>query len=279
MTKPIVIDESNFNDTSYFLLVGERAMPCLLNIAATENKFEQQLFYMDMDYMHPKSEEAPDINKLIESVQPYVNLLGNEFTLIDSRLMDEDNFGAGYQLTYKRVLNGVECNHARGQSGGWVAANDPYAFNPPETPRDIYKLPYQQESLIIQVDSEGYVYLIAYSSPLLIEQVLTNDARLLEFDKVKDVLNRYIGLHGFNPDDNVTITITEAKLGLMRIDIPNKDNQYLMVPVWDFYGYYQNNYIYEGMEYEIPPNKKLSYQCYLTINAIDGSIIDRELGY
>jgi hypothetical protein len=63
----------------------------------------------------------------------------------------------------------------------------------------------------------------------------------------------------------------------MRVKVQNSDEYYLL-PVWDFLGY---------VEYDwdmTPGDRAVSQNFYrnmsiLTINAIDGSILDRNLGY
>ena len=82
---------------------------------------------------------------------------------------------------------------------------------------------------------------------------------------------------------NRTIVIDNVELGLMRI-IQSNSSEYLLVPVWNFFGYI----VYEYKEnsdssYVLDDENKVMFDgyrhSYLTINAIDGSIIDRSIGY
>ena len=57
----------------------------------------------------------------------------------------------------------------------------------------------------------------------------------------------------------------------MRIKAKNSKDAGLLVPVWDFYG----TEIYQRDGIDVP----LEETIVLTINAIDGSLISRELGY
>ena len=80
-----------------------------------------------------------------------------------------------------------------------------------------------------------------------------------------------------NADKNemkITFHITRMELGLARINYRNDYNSALLVPAWDFFGYITVN----G---EITEEEKLlaNKNSFLTVNAIDGSIIDRALGY
>lgn len=65
--------------------------------------------------------------------------------------------------------------------------------------------------------------------------------------------------------------IDHVTLGLMRLTERNVGSQGLLVPVWDFFGHSVDSYgIQRGTS---------GYTSLLTINAIDGSIIDRTMGY
>ena len=76
---------------------------------------------------------------------------------------------------------------------------------------------------------------------------------------------------------DASIWITEIRLGLTRVLEQNADEQAYLVPSWTFFGVkhlYDNKYIsgWEGEGYDGTTE-------ILTINAIDGSVIDRNKGY
>ena len=56
----------------------------------------------------------------------------------------------------------------------------------------------------------------------------------------------------------------------MRVKEKNVGDSGVLVPVWDFFGTQAFDDITIGQD---------GYQSLLTINAVDGSIIDRDLGY
>ena len=76
------------------------------------------------------------------------------------------------------------------------------------------------------------------------------------------------------------MNIERIELGLMRIAQPGSD-EYLVVPVWDFYGstiLSSERASYTDEEYWQKINHFYG-RSFLTVNAIDGSIIDRKMGY
>jgi hypothetical protein len=74
------------------------------------------------------------------------------------------------------------------------------------------------------------------------------------------------------------IKITDIKLGMERIPMENDLTRYRMIPVWRFYG---SEYLkIEGMDTDITnmPARE-GGMTYLTLNAIDGSIVDYQTSY
>jgi hypothetical protein len=80
-----------------------------------------------------------------------------------------------------------------------------------------------------------------------------------------------------NPELQKIIEISTIKLGLCRVPINGDKNEYNLVPVWDFRGSLK---IHNTKTNEITCllNNITDIHCFLTINAIDGTIIDREYG-
>lgn len=77
-------------------------------------------------------------------------------------------------------------------------------------------------------------------------------------------------------ETNRTFHIKRITLGYSRIYDPTTDNDAgLLVPVWDFIGGFDTT----DDEYVSKNNGEYSNQSFMTINAIDGTVINRELGY
>jgi len=70
------------------------------------------------------------------------------------------------------------------------------------------------------------------------------------------------------------IGINTIKLGMMRVMKKNEPGKYLYVPVWDFLGN-RTDMDETGRTHALP----FGDQSYATINAIDGSFINRDWGY
>lgn len=77
-----------------------------------------------------------------------------------------------------------------------------------------------------------------------------------------------------------TLKIERVTLGMMRTILKDGDGSHVMLPVWDFFGslkeVYPDGILASG---RTSIKSELSTSSFLTINAVDGSIVNRNLGY
>ena len=150
---------------------------------------------------------------------------------------------------------------------------------------DALNVVWKNEYIEICVDDTGIVK-FTWVAPAEIKELLATNVQLLPFEEIQSIFREYIYIKGaYAEDENIIsrqTTITEIKLGLMQVQSTQSDTGYLLIPVWDFYGYDVNTYS-DDTKLKLDENNQLTevkYNVsYLTINAIDGSIIDRSLGY
>ena len=119
----------------------------------------------------------------------------------------------------------------------------------------------------------------------------------------KETLNENVGLHGFeeivkealkglplaaNKDitgykDKTVVNINNIRLGYMQVKQKNNANKFMFIPVWDFFGTSESHFTYSIPGWSIDEDGWLKQdnlaKSFITINAIDGSVIDRNLGY
>lgn len=287
MSKPFIISEQNYNKQDYALVVGEsNSFYPMIRINFMQED-RQIINYLRQGKVGVPSSDSIDyidenefsLEKGKKIIAPFVEVLAKDLTLIDIGVMgdienNEDPRPYGYVFIYKRILNGVASNYVLLPSDGWrgaaVANRIDVAFNEELS----YSTPPVEEELIISITEDG-VYYLRNTSPRKVKEVLSCEASLLPFEQIKDRFNKYILMHGFSDIHKIALEIKKAKLGMMDIRVADKGKQYVSIPVWDFYGDYKintstNNEFVETNE---------PFQVLLTINAIDGSIIDRTKGY
>lgn len=147
------------------------------------------------------------------------------------------------------------------------------------------------ESIYLDVSKEG-ILSFHWMAPSTQPMVQQEQSTLLPFEEIAAIADTMLPEVIQGPDGRVLVEvdqyngfdtrmdvdITKVSLSLMRI----RDKGFLqgtIVPVWDFWGtsdWYDaepNAYGYQekGMNYE--------YQPMLTLNAVDGTVVDRQLGY
>ena len=115
------------------------------------------------------------------------------------------------------------------------------------------------------VTDEGVVQ-FEMLNPLDVNEIVTEYTKMKDFESIMDIFKKMILIvHANVPEGQVrTINIERVELGLMRVSEPNSLDTGVIVPVWDFYGHLDGT---------------SNGTTHLTINAIDGSIIDRRVGY
>lgn len=151
--------------------------------------------------------------------------------------------------------------------------------NADESSADGYSKPWQYEKVHVLVDDDGVFY-VEYSGPTAVKEKIVDAATLLPFDEIRSIFERMAVIID-NSIDSAGVdgaserrVITHVRLGLMCIREQDSDTG-LLIPVWDFLGYEERTSPSEGT---------LSFytnelESFLTINAVDGSIVDRSSGY
>ncbi len=147
---------------------------------------------------------------------------------------------------------------------------------------DNQSAPWSYEDMTFAIDDSGFVG-FTWRSPYSVSDTVTQNANLISFDDVTDVFETMsMAVHAWDgyaegsPDlKAVDIKVDHIQFGLTRITEENKRDSGLLIPVWDFFGtttqiIEQNGQSREFDDGPIP---------ILTINAIDGSVINRSLGY
>ena len=175
-----------------------------------------------------------------------------------------EDFKWAYKIQYTRSYGGVPITITKDDGTG-VADEEQYVE------------PWEYERLELIVDETGVISFL-YKSPYEVVESVTENAKLLSFQDIQSVLLTMLPANYAWMDESgdivsAVVNISEIQFGLARITEPNTRDQGLLVPVWDFFG-----------SISITNEKGdttlfTKYDSLLTINAIDGSTINRSLGY
>jgi hypothetical protein len=173
------------------------------------------------------------------------------------------NLLKAYRLQYVRKVSGVPVTYTSVESS-W---DDTDSGN-------VWIWDYERMTLII--DDGGIVEMI-WSGPYELTGSVTDTAKMLTFPEIRDIFEKMIIVNTANYSEyGMDLNVIEARLGLARITEQNNLKSGLLIPVWDFFG--TAAYHYGDGESELY-TESASGKSYLTINAIDGSIVNRSAGY
>ena len=232
-----------------------------------------------------------DAQKLVADTLSDLNLdkdfkLGNTYIGKSTNIGDEEN-KQYYIFYFERIINDVAVTHDFRRIGK-TSNEDP-----------AYAEPLQFENLEMWVDDTGIVQ-VCWDAPLQINEVVNNNVEVkIDAEQATDVITKQLFLQYGDlysgQAEKIEIEITGIRLGLARIRYRGNPGEYILVPVWDFYGDVKikvnesaSGQLIDELNKEgglVHPKVdgmyifNIPFQSIGTINALDGTIINRDLGY
>lgn len=176
---------------------------------------------------------------------------------------------AGYRISYTRDIQGVPITDELAPGGALPSMDN-------ITPSWSY------EKVYFCVNKDGLQEAEILNLYQLEEQPIEN-VSLLSFPEIADLFENTAQIkyadHVSSPGEYIKLDITKATLGYTRIYDPGTDHTSgILVPVWDFFGTQERLHV--DKEYGNSHTKSFyPDQSFLTINAANGTVIDRGLGY
>ncbi len=135
----------------------------------------------------------------------------------------------------------------------------------------------KDDCIIIVIDDDG-VQGLYYEYPHEITGVIQQESELLPFEQIMEIAEAILPLKEMWLEqhyEDVQLNIYEIRLGYMRV-ISRNTQEFEYIPVWDFFGTEEVRQTKNG---EVFISHERPFYSYLTINAIDGTVIDRNYGY
>ena len=175
-----------------------------------------------------------------------------------------------YMYTIYRYYNGIPAIYAQTSHGDTESV-------------ELYSVPWFPEQFIVSVDDSGIAN-IMWNGLGTIKETLSENVPMLSFEEIQDRFRQHMSFQwAYDSDPTIIKTdlnINRITLGMMRVIKKDNPDVYLMIPVWDFFGRLDEQYP-KGMlpNHNDTISNELFSTSFLTINAIDGSIINRNIGY
>lgn len=140
-----------------------------------------------------------------------------------------------------------------------------------------YRQPINFETLRVLVTNNNGVEEVRYEVPMELLSPEAADCELLPFESVMNVAEAILPLkytHLEGSYDEVRLNIDRVAFGYMRVYDAGEMYRWHLVPVWDFFGTYD---LMQGGRVIVSHHEDLS--SLLTVNAINGIVIDRVYGF
>ncbi len=128
----------------------------------------------------------------------------------------------------------------------------------------------ESDSVYVTVDEEG-VSRVSWDSALQQSDIIDEYTEILSFEQIISVFEDDI-LQLYESESDLEIVINKISLSMLPVNAEGSDD-IIAVPVWDFRGYDYDPNDTEEMERESKYN--VDKTSYFTINALDGSLINR----
>lgn len=181
--------------------------------------------------------------------------------MVPSEAIDLNESGLhAYRFSFVRAVNGV-----------------PLAINYEGTRYKGVKTPWSYETFMITIDDQG-ICNIGWGAPTKTTEIVNPAAHAMSFTKAAELFETMV-VPTYEPstvrydgeERTVSVQVDSIVLSLLRIrEINTTERTGLYVPAWVFYGKTKTDQYLD---------KGYSPQIVFALNAIDGSVIDMEMGY
>lgn len=181
----------------------------------------------------------------------------------------ERQTGAGYLLHFTRTLDSIPITYTREYGGNLESMES-----------DMETWGYERLDITVSKDGiEKVEFLNRYD----IGEVKTENLELLPFDEIIAIYEKMMQISNadvLNYEKERSYHINRITFGYGRIYEPSADaTTGMLVPVWNFFGTFDSAYEGEDGQVDTYTGSKDQYTSQLTINAVDGSVINLGLGY
>lgn len=227
----------------------------------------------------------------VKRMYPYIDLDDVRVEEVAVALMQQIGLSDVFSFNYIRQTQGDPTGEAAVFTKIYCGVQETYAIPINAVKPMEYGVSWEPEWVEVYLD-EGYnVRFINWLHPSVMGNIVNENVALLSFEQVQGIIRDT--LRYYVPDfplwDGVqhrTLVIERIVLGMMRVKVADSADDYVLIPVWDCFGYIIDHYASQDTsEYVLDQNNNATVDerggvgSFFTINAIDGSIIDRRLGY
>jgi hypothetical protein len=241
------------------------------------HRYDVETFLMETygQQVPPKPDVTISKEQARAMAQQVIQNLGVDY-MVEVTTAQDEAVPSYHWFTYVRAVDGVPME--------LVSTKDKTGMS--------YRESWRPESIGIGVDDQG-VWYIGWNSPTELREELNANVALLPFERIMEVFQtQAINQFVYTGEDSQYLThcsyeLDRIALNYMAVAKEGTQDEYLLIPVWDFYGRtvltYSADYRKQSQHYIVDDNNQRVEEdhtySYMTINALDGTVIDRDLGY
>ncbi len=233
--------------------------------------FDEQNVGTYAEYVMPVSlEDDTEFVKASAKAEQYVAEMGIDYMSVSSVCKGEGSYSFYYTRNYK----GLQETYVKGFIGTTITAVD---FGP-----EIFL--WEPEYLYIEIQN-GSVVVFEWHNRAEITNVDNENVQTKSWEEIQEIFKTQMDYlmtpEPMSKGNNETVFFEETEvhinrieLGLTKILMKDSKDDYKLIPTWNFMGY--ETYASDPAQESI---NRGAGKCFITINAIDGTIIDRGLMY
>lgn len=207
-----------------------------------------------------------DVQKMVDGFLTSAGV-ANDMAVREIYLVDNSDPSNGipkasdycYYVVCTRHLNGIPCSYLHNAVPSSLSGDGCNSWG--------------YEELCAYVDDDG-IFLLQWMSPITVIETVTDHTELKPFNEIKEIIRKMLSVK-WSEDakqaycKSCTIEVNRIELSLQRITDQKQFDQGLLIPVWNVVGTVTTVGEYTAVE----------CGSLLSVNAIDGSIIDVAQGY
>ena len=240
---------------------------CLMS-ANPINRFQERIDQGEITLRLPQR-SLEDATAFAQKVLQDIGL--REFTCVGARIAPlipnrhniERNCRCVYEVLFTRQINGVNITYTDVDASNSAFGTDSYAPS------------WHYEKIQMFVDDAGVFGLLFYEQYEILDTTVPSAKLISLEDAIKSFVNmielKFARTESSTIKKDATIQVKEIRLGLTRVQEKGDLEQGYLVPSWTFFGVYDMDARgaqgYDGTD------------PLLTVNALDGTIIDLNVGY
>ncbi len=240
------------------------AFSATVEIRELNNLIRFSHVYADSGSRYDHDKALAYAKELVDSFSPGLECVKEDKYTISVPSTDNDDGGDEQEQVYEFIFNRpyagisttytmLECTENDGNPEGYA-------------PSSYY------ESVTVDI-SETQLWQMQWRSPYEQIGIINENPKLMSFDEITQVASKMLPLkwayheQTWKEETSKNMEVGRITFGYTRVLMKDAPTRYMMVPVWDFFGVFEAT------------GDAATEEPLLTLNAIDGSVIDREYGY